>query len=438
LIIKQVFNYFVIKIIETDIKNKNPKMIKASIITIGDELLIGQVIDTNSAWVAQQLNSIGIPVSRRVAVGDNWDAIWTALDEESKKADVIFITGGLGPTADDITKPLLCKYFDGKMVLNDDALKNVTLLFENIFKRPITERNIKQAEVPDTCKVIINKRGTASGMQFEKNGTLYFSLPGVPFEMMGMVLEDILPLLASSFNLPKITHKTLVTYGIGESMLADLIQEFEENLPNNIKLAYLPNHGIVRLRLTAIDQDSDNTINDLFEKLQNYVVDYLVTTEDEGMEQVIGKMLLQRNQTVGTAESCTGGYIAHLISSVPGASAYYEGSMVTYSYASKEKSLQVKKSTLEAHGAVSEEVVFEMANGLLNQLNTTYAIAVSGIMGPGGGMPEKPVGTVWIAVASERKTIAKKFHFRFNRQKNIQLTAMNALNMLRSFIREHD
>lgn len=413
-------------------------MIKASIITIGDELLIGQVIDTNSAWIAQQLNSIGIPVLRRVAVGDNWDEIWSALDEESKKADTIFITGGLGPTADDITKPLLCKYFDGKMVLNDEALKNVTHLFEQIFKRPITDRNIKQAEVPDSCKVIINKRGTASGMQFEKNRTLYFSLPGVPFEMMGMVEEDILPLLVSSFNLPKITHKTLVTYGIGESMLADLLQEFEENLPNNIKLAYLPNHGIVRLRLTSTNLESDNTINDQFEFLKNAVSEYLLTTEDEGMEQVIGKMLLSRNETVGTAESCTGGYISHLISSVPGASAYYEGSMITYSYAAKEKSLQVKKSTLETQGAVSEEVVIEMANGLLKQLNTTYAIAVSGIMGPGGGMAEKPVGTVWIAVASETKTITKKFHFRFNRQKNIQLTAMNALNMLRCFINEQD
>jgi nicotinamide-nucleotide amidase len=413
-------------------------MIRASIITIGDELLIGQVIDTNSAWIAQQLNSIGIPVLRRVAVGDTWDEIWTALDEESKKVDVIFITGGLGPTADDITKPLLCKYFDGKMVLNDDALKNVTHLFEQIFKRPITERNIKQAEVPDSCKVIINKRGTASGMQFEKNGTLFFSLPGVPFEMMGMVEEDIIPLLVSSFNLPKITHKTLVTYGIGESMLADLLQEFEDNLPINIKLAYLPNHGIVRLRLTSTNMESENEINNQFEILKKAVSEYLVTTEDEGMEQVIGKMLLSRNETVGTAESCTGGYISHLISSVPGSSAYYEGSMITYSYAAKEKSLQVKKSTLETQGAVSEDVVIEMAKGLLKHLNTNYAIAVSGIMGPGGGMAEKPVGTVWIAVASETKTITKKFHFRFNRQRNIQLTAMNALNMLRCFINEHD
>lgn len=413
-------------------------MIKASIITIGDELLIGQVIDTNSAWIAQQLNTIGIPVLRRVAVGDQWDEIWAALDEESKKANIILITGGLGPTADDITKPLLCKYFNGNMVINKEALENVTHLFEKIFKRPITERNIKQAEVPDTCKVIINKKGTASGMQFKKNGILYFSLPGVPFEMMGMIEEDILPFLTSSFNLPKITHKTLVTYGIGESMLADLLQEFEEKLPPHIKLAYLPNHGIVRLRLTSTSAETNQEIQNQFEILKTCVKEYLVTDEDEGMEQVIGKMLSLRKQTIGTAESCTGGYIAQLISSVPGASAYYEGSMITYSYAAKEKSLQVKKSTLEAQGAVSEDVVIEMANGLLNQLNTTYAIAVSGIMGPGGGMPEKPVGTVWVAIASESKTITKKFHFRFNRQKNIQLTAMNALNMLRCFIEEQD
>ena len=200
-------------------------MIKASIITIGDELLIGQVIDTNSAWIAQQINSIGIPVLRRVAVGDKWDEIWSALDEESKKAEIIFITGGLGPTADDITKPLLCQYFNGKMVINKQALENVTHLFEKIFKRPITERNIKQAEVPDTCKVIINKRGTASGMQFEKNGTLYFSLPGVPIEMMGMIEDDILPLLVTTYKLPSITHKTLVTYGIGESMSASPVEE---------------------------------------------------------------------------------------------------------------------------------------------------------------------------------------------------------------------
>ena len=223
---------------------------------------------------------------RRVAVGDQWDEIWTALDEESKKTDIIFITGGLGPTADDITKPLLCQYFNGNMVINKEALENVTDLFEKIFKRPITERNIKQAEVPDTCKVIINKRGTASGMQFEKNGTLYFSLPGVPFEMMGMISEDIIPLLTSTYKLPNITHKTLVTYGIGESMLADMLQSFEENLPSHIKLAYLPNHGIVRLRLTATGENKslvENEVSNQFNFLQDIVKDFMVTNEDEAM-----------------------------------------------------------------------------------------------------------------------------------------------------------
>ena len=412
-------------------------MITASIITIGDELLIGQVIDTNSAWMAQQLNSIGIPVARRVAVGDNWDGIWNALDEESGKANIIFITGGLGPTADDITKPLLCKYFDGELIINQAALDNVTHLFEHVFKRPITERNIKQAEVPNTCTVILNKRGTASGMQFKKNKTIYFSLPGVPFEMMGMMEDYILPFLSNQFQLPHIAHRTLVTFGIGESMLADLIQDFETTLPNNIKLAYLPNHGIVRLRLTAIGPEKNEVnqlIDALFADLKILVKDYLVTDEDEPMERKIGKMLLERNQTISTAESCTGGYIAHLISSVPGSSAYYEGSLITYSYEAKEQLLAVKQSTLAQFGAVSEEVVKEMVNGLLTHTKTNYGIAVSGIMGPTGGMPDKPTGTVWMAVGNAEKIITQKFHFRFDRQKNIQLTAMNALNLLRMFM----
>jgi len=416
-------------------------MITASIITIGDELLIGQVIDTNSAWMAQQLNKIGIRVERRVAVGDNRNAIWKALDEESEKANIIFITGGLGPTADDITKPLLCDYFGGSLIINQDALDNVTHLFENIFKRPITERNIKQAEVPNNCTVILNKRGTASGMQFSKNNVLYFSLPGVPFEMMGMMEEYILPHLSEAFNLPHIAHRTLVTFGIGESMLADLIQDFETALPANIKLAYLPNHGIVRLRLSAIGTEKknvENQIAELFARLKILVTEYLVTDEDEPMEKTIGKMLLERNQTISTAESCTGGYIAHLISSIPGSSAYYEGSLITYSYQAKEEMLQVKQSTLEKFGAVSEEVVTEMINGLLLHSKTTYGIAVSGIMGPTGGMPDKPTGTVWMAVGNAEKVVTKKFHLRFDRQKNIQLTAMNALNLLRMFIISSD
>ncbi len=429
------FNLFKIKI--NFIEIYIPEMIKASIITIGDELLIGQVIDTNSAWMAQELNKIGIPVLRRVAVGDNWDEIWKALDEESKNTSIVFITGGLGPTADDITKPLLCKYFNGKMTVNQEALDNVTMLFEKVFKRPLTDRNRKQAEVPDTCKVIINKRGTAPCMWFEKDKTIFVSLPGVPHEMKGLMEDEIIPALTKRFQLPHIAHRTLVTFGIGESMLADLIQTFEENLPAHIKLAYLPNYGIVRLRLSSTGVEKEiieNEINNLFTQLEKLVKDYLVTNEDEPMEKVLGKLLTSRNETIATAESCTGGYIAHLLTSIPGSSAYYQGSIISYSNQVKENLLQVKNETLQKHGAVSEAVVIEMANGLLQHLKTNYAIAVSGIMGPGGEMPDKPTGTVWVAVGSHSKIETQQFHFRFDRQKNIQLTAMNALNLMRKFI----
>lgn len=415
-------------------------MIKVSIITIGDELLIGQVIDTNSAWMAQALNKAGIKVNRRVAVGDDWNEIWKALDEESEKADVILITGGLGPTADDITKPLLCEYFNGKMIVSQEALDNVIHIFENIHKRPVTERNRKQAEVPDTCKVIVNKRGTAPCMWFEKDKKIFVSMPGVPHEMKGLMEDNIIPELSKIFTLPFISHRTLVTYGIGESSLADKIQNFENALPAHIKLAYLPNYGIVRLRLTSSGIDKEETeseIENLFHQLQEEVKEFLVTNEDAPMEKVVGQLLLENNKTISTAESCTGGYMAHLLTSISGSSAYFDGSMVTYSYKTKENLLGVKNETLINYGAVSEEVVKEMATGLLQKMNTDYVIAVSGIMGPGGGTPEKPVGTVWVAVANETKVVTKLFHFRFDRQKNIQLTAMNALNLMRLFILEN-
>lgn len=415
-------------------------MIKVSIITIGDELLIGQVIDTNSAWMAQELNKAGIKVNRRVAVGDDWNEIWKALDEESEKAEVILITGGLGPTADDITKPLLCEYFNGKMIVSQEALDNVIHIFENIHKRPVTERNRKQAEVPDTCKVIVNTRGTAPCMWFEKDKKIFVSMPGVPHEMKGLMEENIIPELSKIFTLPFICHRTLVTYGIGESNLADKIQRFEAALPPHIKLAYLPNYGIVRLRLTSTGNDKAKTeleIEDLFRQLQEEVKDFLVTNEDAPMEKVVSKLLLENNQTISTAESCTGGYIAHLLTSIPGSSAFFDGSMVTYSYKAKENLICVKNETLINFGAVSEEVVKEMLIGLLEKMQTNYGIAVSGIMGPGGGSQDKPVGTVWIAVGNREKIVTKLHHFRFDRQKNIQLTAMNALNLMRLFLIEN-
>jgi nicotinamide-nucleotide amidase len=412
--------------------------ITVSIITIGDELLIGQVIDTNSAWMAQQLNRAGVWVQHRVAVGDVWDDIWTALDEEGARSDVVLITGGLGPTADDITKPLLCEYFGGKLVLHEPTLQHVTYLFEQVFKRPgaLLERNRKQAEVPDVCTVLKNNNGTAPGMLFEKEGKIFISMPGVPHEMKGLMHDHVLPLLKQRFALPFIGHRTALTVGMGESVLAELLKDWEEALPSFVKLAYLPNYGMVRLRLTANGEKGlvETTLDSEFAKLKELVKAILVADEDIPMEEVVGRLLKELNKTVATAESCTGGNIAHLITSVPGSSAYFYGGVVSYDNSIKRNVLGVKEETLQVAGAVSEEVVREMVKGVLGVIQTDYAVAVSGIMGPDGGTPEKPVGTVWVAVGNNEKTETKKLHFRFDRARNIELTSINALNLLRIFI----
>lgn len=413
--------------------------VTASIITIGDELLIGQTIDTNSAFIAQELNKIGVWVRRRVAVGDVYDEIWNALDEESKQSDIIIITGGLGPTADDITKPLLCNYFGGKLVVNEEVLAHVKYLFEKIYRRPgpILERNLKQAEVPDVCTVLHNARGTAPGMLFHKDQRVYISLPGVPHEMKGLMTSEVIPRLLNEFRMPVIVHKTVFTAGQGESVIAELLKDFEPALPAHIKLAYLPNYGMVKLRLTAKGNSKAEVETELqpyFEKLQELVKEYLVTNEDEGLEIVVGKILKEKNKTMATAESCTGGYIAHLITSVAGSSAWYKGSVVSYDNTVKENLLGVQHETLMSAGAVSKETVIQMANGAVQTLKVDYALATSGIMGPGGGSEDKPVGTVWIAVASKEKTETLKLNLRFDRQRNIAMTAANALNFLRKFI----
>lgn len=414
-------------------------MVTASIITIGDELLIGQVIDTNSAWMAQELNKAGVWVQHRVAVGDVWNDIWQALDEESKRSNIILITGGLGPTADDITKPLLCEYFGGKMVMDQSTLEHVTYLFEHVFKRPmpLLDRNKKQAEVPDVCTVLKNERGTAPGMLFEKDGKVFISLPGVPHEMKGLMTDEVLPLLKQRFAMPHIGHRTLLTAGVGESFLAEMIKDFEEALPATIKLAYLPNYGMVRLRLTASGDSEtivENELSNQFRELKQLVKEYLVVDEDIPINALVGRLLKQDNKTVSTAESCTGGYIAHLLTAFAGSSAYFKGSVVSYDNSIKKNVLHVKEETLQTVGAVSEETVKEMAKGVLNIMQTDYAVAVSGIMGPDGGSEDKPVGTVWVAVANKENTETKKFNFRFDRQRNIELTAINALNLLRLFI----
>lgn len=419
-------------------KNKVMEKITVSIITIGDELLIGQVIDTNSAWMAQQLNKAGLWVQHRVAVGDVWDDIWQALDEEGARSHVVLITGGLGPTADDITKPLLCEYFGGKLVMDEATLQHVTYLFEQVFKRtgPLLERNRKQAEVPDVCTVLKNNNGTAPGMLFEKNGKIYISMPGVPHEMKGLMADHVLPLLKAKYTLPFIDHRTALTVGMGESMLAELIKDWEEALPAFVKLAYLPNYGMVRLRLTASGEKEivERVLNDEFNTLKQLVSSILVADEDIPMEQVVGRLLKKLNKTVTTAESCTGGNIAHLITSVPGSSAYFYGGVISYDNRVKQHVLGVKAETLESFGAVSEETVREMVTGVLATMQTDYAVAVSGIMGPDGGTPDKPVGTVWVAVGNHEKTDTKKLYFRFDRARNIELTSINALNLLRLFI----
>lgn len=408
----------------------------ASIITIGDELLIGQVVDTNSAWMAQELNKAGIWLRRRVAVGDSKEEIINALDEESKHASIILITGGLGPTADDITKPVLCEYFNGKLVIDEGALANVTTIFAKL-NRPMIERNRQQAEVPDTCTVIPNKRGTAPGMWFEKNGKVYVSMPGVPHEMKGMMTDYVIPRLQQYFTFPFIDHRTLLTAGIGESFIAEKIKDWEGALPPHLKLAYLPNYGMVRLRITGTDSDKarlQNVLNVQFGLLKDLVKEWMVVGEDLPIQQVVGRLLLERKATVATAESCTGGYIAHLITSIPGSSAYFKGAVVSYANTAKEQLLGVPDQVLESTGAVSEETVRQMVAGAIAALQTDYAVATSGIMGPAGGTVEKPVGTVWIAAGNKEKIIAESFHFRYDRGRNIEMAATYALNMLRKFI----
>ncbi len=415
-------------------------MTKISIITIGDELLIGQVIDTNSAWMSQELNKAGFWVSRRLAIGDSRPDILKALEDESEISDIILLTGGLGPTADDITKAVLCEYFNTTLVVNDEALENVKNIFVKILQRPLIERNLKQAEVPSSSLVLQNKRGTAPGMLFEKNGKIFVSMPGVPHEMKAMMQDQVIPFLKNRFTGNFISHRTLLTAAVGESALADHIQNFESSLPSSIKLAYLPNYGMVRLRLTANaggENGLEKELDLLFSQLKSLVADWLVTDEDITLQEALGRLLTARKQTIATAESCTGGYVSHLITSIPGSSVYFRGSVVAYDNDIKKKILDVNPDILSVHGAVSEETVRAMVTGAIRSLRSDYAIATSGIMGPGGGSEKKPVGTVWIAAGNNADVVVQKLWFRFDRQRNIELTAANVLNLLRKFILSH-
>lgn len=414
---------------------------QASIVTIGDELLIGQVIDTNSAWISSQLNIAGIWVRKRVSVGDDPVEMRRVLDEESLHSRLILITGGLGPTADDITKPFLCEYFGTHLEINEEVLSHIRHLFDVVLKRPLIERNRKQAEVPAGCTVIHNARGTAPGMLFERDDVMYISMPGVPHEMKGMMTDLVLPMIREKIITGHILHRTLLTAGIGESFLAEHIRHWEAALPAYLKLAYLPNYGMVRLRLTGSGADRgqlDTALSSQFEALRALVSEWLVTDEDISLPQVISKMLKERKKILATAESCTGGYIAHLLTREAGASDKFNGTVVSYSNQAKKDLLGVEEKTLETEGAVSEQTVIQMVRGAIRALKADYALATSGIMGPDGGSFAKPVGTVWVAAGDKDRVITQLFHFRYDRLRNIELTAGNALNLLRKFILQQE
>lgn len=409
--------------------------INAVIITIGDELLIGQTVDTNSAWIAQRLNELGIDVKRRVAVGDERLAIINALDEESERASLIIITGGLGPTSDDITKPLLCEYFGGTLVRDERVLAHLYELFKRR-NRPVIERNLKQADVPDNCTVLFNEMGTAPGMWFEKNDRIYVSLPGVPFEMKHIMEQEVLPRLKHHTS-DALVHRSLVTAGEGESFIAEKLMAFEEKLPQHIKLAYLPDSGFVKLRLTGKAQDISKLTDEL-EQLQAEMSGILgsivIAHEDVPMEVLLSRTLLERKQTVGLAESCTGGFIGHTLTQVSGASAYFMGSIVSYDNTVKHNVLGVPHATLEDNGAVSEATVIAMAHGARKVLNTDYALSVSGVLGPTGGTDRVKVGTVWMAVASATEVRTREFRFFYDRERNKEMAVKNGILFLWKFI----
>jgi len=413
----------------------NP-IIRAEIITIGDEILFGQITDTNTQWIGAELTGIGIRPVRKTSVGDKKEDIISAFTEASQRVDVIIVTGGLGPTKDDITKHTFCEYFGSELKMNQDALALVTEFFAKR-GRAMTELNIQQAALPDNCTYIPNLWGTAPGMWFEKEGVVYVSLPGVPYEMKSLMQFEILPRLQARFVLNIIQHKIVKTIGIGESFLAEKIAAWEDALPDHIKLAYLPHFGQVRLRLTGTGSDRellDLQLREQVDLLVPQIAEHVYGYDTDELESVIGALLLKRGATVGTAESCTGGFLAHRLTSLPGSSAYFEGSVVSYSNFLKMKLLGVQEITLNTCGAVSEETVREMAEGARRALNTTYAIATTGIAGPDGGTPEKPVGTVWIACATPTETVTQLLKLSNARNINIELTSTYALNLLRKTI----
>ncbi|MCK9499119.1 MAG: competence/damage-inducible protein A [Bacteroidales bacterium] len=409
---------------------------KLALLTIGDEILIGQIVDTNSAWISKKLNEIGVKVKKILSIADSADEIKWAVNLLMSENDIVLVTGGLGPTKDDITKTVLCEIFNTKLVFNQEVLDNVN---ELLGKRnvPVNNNNYNQAMIPENAKILLNKKGTAPAMLFEKNNSYLISMPGVPFEMKHITETYVIPFIKEKFKTNNIFHKTLVTFGIAESVLAEMLENVENSMPDYMKLAYLPTPGYIRLRLSIYDYKSEyqDKVDEVLEEIKKVLGNKLLAEDDLKPEIIIGNLLSKQGKTISTAESCTGGRIASLLTSIAGSSKYFYGSVVAYDNSIKENILNISSEDLEKYGAVSQQVVEQMAKGVLELLKTDYAISTSGIAGPDGGTIEKPVGTVWIGIASKTKTISRKFSFFNDREINIQRATNTALALMIEFLR---
>ena len=411
----------------------------AEIITIGDEILIGQVIDTNSAFIAKHLNKIGISVYQISSVQDEKQHILNALKEAENRVDLIIITGGLGPTKDDITKHTICEYFNDKLVQNDEVLAHVENLFETYINTPISDLNRKQALVPSKAEVLMNRFGTAPGMWLERNRKIFISLPGVPYEMRALIEHEALPKLQQKFHSPFIIHKTILTYGLGESAIADKIEAWEDNLPKHIRLAYLPNLRKVRLRLTGKGDSKESLekdMNDQIEKLHAIIGDIIYGTEDndDTIEVIIGRLLNKKGFSLSTAESFTGGKIAKIITAIPGSSQYYKGSIVSYATQAKIDVLGVSEDLINQHSVVSAEVAESMAENVRKILKTDFSISTTGNAGPAKGDSDAEIGTAFIAIASPKGVISEKFNFGDHRERVINKAVTKAFELLQKEI----
>jgi len=411
---------------------------KATIVTIGDEILIGQIIDTNSGYIAKALDKIGVQTHELLSISDDKKHILDTFKSLQNKVDFVIITGGLGPTKDDITKKTFCEYFEDNLVENQDVLAHVKEIIESIFKRPITQMNRDQALVPSKCEVLFNKVGTAPGMWMKKENTVYISLPGVPYEMKYLVENEIVPKIVKEYDRPYIIHKTIMTYGQGESLVAERIENWENNLPSFIKLAYLPAPGRVRLRLTARGNNKETlqkAIDENVQSLSKIIADIIVGyDEDETIEVVLGRQLTKLGKTIATAESCSGGKIAQVLTSVSGASSYFRGSIVSYATDTKVSVLGVLQQTIDEHSVVSDQVAKEMALGVQKIMKTDYAIATTGNAGPTKGDADSSVGTVFIAIANKNEVTVEEFNFGQPREKVIDRTVNKAFEMLQKEI----